>query len=152
MIKFNKYLTRLAITFASLTLLACNSGGSDNVVIPPLTEYTYTQLNLNTAQSSQTCISTVTDMFSITCPASTSVFNMDASYSSIPMSYLVIPSQSSLPSGLYISQTGVCSTSAVTNYSCNITITATHVTSGTVVQIPISGQIGQKPFYSVIFQ
>lgn len=107
---------------------------------------------MNTAQSSQTCISTVTDMFSITCPASTSVFNMDASYSSIPMSYLVIPSQSSLPSGLNISQTGVCSTSAVTNYSCNITITATHVTSGTVVQIPISGQIGQKPFYSVIFQ
>jgi len=150
MIKSNKYLGGLAVALASLTLLACNGGGgSSGGGLPPQPEYEFGSINSNSS-SSTSCPTTV--VLGKTCNAASSTFSLNITYSTTPASYLVIPAQASLSRGLTISQTGTCSTSPVANYSCNIKITAQNVASGTVVNIPIDGSLGQQSFYSVTYQ
>ena len=149
MIKSNKYLGGLAVVLASLTLLACNGGGgSSGGGLPPQQEY---QLGSYSDTGSKTGCP-LPGVFNSQCSAKSSTVTFNVSYTSTPSSYLVIPAQSSLPSGLTISPTGICSTSPVANYSCNIKITAQNVARGTVVNIPIDGSLGQQSFYSVTYQ
>lgn len=150
MIKFNKYLTRLAITIASLALLACNGGGSGSSTgsdFPPITEYQFT--SYSNSGSSSGCLLGVQEN---QCNASSSTITFNVSYATTPSSYLVIPLQSSLPSGLTISPTGTCSTSPVASYSCSFTLIARNTVSGTTVNIPLSGSLGTVALYSVTFQ
>lgn len=147
MIKSNKYLCGLAVALASLTLLACNGCGGSSNVVPATTEYQFT--SYNNAASSSGCMRGVQEN---QCRASSSTITFNVSYETIPASYLVIPLQLSLPRGLTISQTGTCSTSPVANYACSFTLVAQNVASGTIVNIPLNGSLGQQSFYSVTYQ
>ena len=149
MIKSNKYLGGLAVVLASLTLLACNGGGgSSGGGLPPQQEY---QLGPYSDTGSKTgCL--LPGVFNSQCSAKSSTVTFNVSYETTPASYLVIPLQSSLPSGLTISQTGTCSTSPVASYSCSFTWIARNTVSGTTVNIPLSGSLGTVALYSVTFQ
>lgn len=132
---------------ASLTLLACNGCGGSSNVVPATTEYQFTSYSKSGSNSG--CMPGVLEN---QCSASKSTITFNVSYETTPASYLVIPLQSSLPSGLTISQTGTCSTSPVASYSCSFTLIARNTVSGTTVNIPLSGSLGTVALYSVTFQ
>jgi len=87
-----------------------------------------------------------------TCNATSSSLGINISYNSTPISYLVIPPQASVPSGLTIATSGVCSTSPVSQYACVITIGANNVGSGYTLSIPVNGELGMQSYYTVKFQ
>jgi len=141
----NLFLLALA---GSLSLVACNSGSSSSSPTPAPTQYTFSSISYG--GDSTNCTGS---LGTYTCVASgSSNVNFNIAYSSNPISYLAIPNQSSLPSGITISTNGVCSTSPVSSYSCSITISSTGTTSGSTVNIPLNGSLGTQNFITITYQ
>ena len=145
--KSNKYLGGLAVVLSALALTACNGGGgSSGGSLPPQTQYTFNVYN-NSVSSSCT---TNGNGFVCTGPlANTSTYTFN--YSTSPISYIAIPSQSQMPTGVTITQTGDCSIVPVTNFTCNVVISSTGTASGTVM-LYINGSLGQQNYSTIIFQ
>lgn len=132
----------------SLSLVACNSGSSSSSPTPAPTSYSFSSLAYNGSASSCTG-----NMGTYSCNATgASSVQFAIAYSSTPNSYLVIPSQSALPTGVTISTNGTCSTAPVATYNCSITITSTGTNSGATVDIPLNGSIGTQSFISISYQ
>ena len=136
------------MALVSLALSACNSGSSSSPTPPTPAQYEFG--NFNFSDSSSNC-SGVGVFGTTECVANNSTVTFNLSYSSNPASYLVIPAQATLPQGITISTSGTCSTSAVTSYSCQITLTSANANSG-VVSIPLNGSLGQESFITINFQ
>jgi len=144
--KSNK--TFLLALAGSLSLVACNSGSSSSTPAPAPTQYTFSSVSYG--GDSTNCTGS---LGTYTCVASgSSNVNFKLAYSSNPISYLAIPNQSSLPSGVTISTSGVCSTSPVSSYSCSITISSTGTAGGSTVSIPLNGSLGTQSFITITYQ
>lgn len=138
----------ILVVSLSVLLSACNSGGSSSPTPPTPTQYEFSEFS--STNSSSNCSGV--DVFGIAeCSAHNSTVTFNVSYSSNPASYLVIPTQATLPQGIRISTSGLCSSSAVSSYSCIITLTAESANIGSVA-IPLSGSLGQENFITVNFQ
>ncbi len=136
------------ISSLSVLLSACNSGGSSSPTPPTPTQYEFSEFSFTNSSSNCSGV----DVFGTAeCSANNSTVTFNISYSSNPASYLVIPTQDTLPQGITISTSGLCSSSAVPSYSCIITLTAESANIGTVA-IPLNGLLGQENFITVNFQ
>lgn len=144
-----KKILGIIIGSSFLFIAGCNSG-TTSVTIPPATEYTFTSLSYYPNLGSSGC--TVTGLFNFMCPTAFTEMSIDSlSYASSPSSYLVIPT--SKPEGLTLLTSGTCQTSPVASFgSCTISFSANGVASGSVVNIPMNGSLGESSFITVTFQ
>ena len=135
-------------------LTGCNSGSTSTPVpepTPPQTTYNLSEYFVGFNSVNNSCTNTTLGVF--VCNAKLSQINIITSYTSTPASYLVIPTQASLPSGINLVANGTCNNVAVTNYGqCGIGIMAKNAESGSSVTVTINGSLGEQSFYTFDFK
>lgn len=139
-------MVRNALLLATLVggITACNSG---NNAVPAPTPYLPS--NMSITEGGTNCSPIGSAGLEVECKAESSTLTLSVTYTAQPASYMVIPTV--YPVGITQSQTGVCNTTPMLNYSCNVTLVANNAESG-IVNFYLDGDLGQRNFISVTYQ